>query len=105
MKKKEKKKRKQFKFLDSVTNYTLDTFVTFQEKKITLGLFSNSFTWNWVSKAFKMSYIDTVNPDTRNKSISDPGIKTWRIIYLSKISNILTGALFNGSMSLMFQMK
>ena len=44
MKKKKEKKRKQFKFLDSVTNYTLDTFITFQEKKITLGLFSNSFT-------------------------------------------------------------
>ena len=52
-----------------------------------------------------MSHIDTVKPDTRNKSISDPGIKTWRIIYLSKVSNILTGALFNGSMRLMFQMK
>ena len=41
-----------------------------------------------------MSHIDTVKPDTRNKSISDPDIKTWRIIYLSKISNILTGAFF-----------
>ena len=34
MKKKKEKKRKQFKFLDSVTNYTLDTFITFQEKKL-----------------------------------------------------------------------